>query len=889
MTLTRLLPSIEPSERARFSLAALSFMFVAAGALIARTVGDTLFLSRLGSDPLPFMYILGAIATGVASYACVRAAPRFATARIGMIVAATLIAANLGVYLTLDVLPVFSPAAAYLLADVSGRIPVILFWAFATEVFDARESRRLFGLIGAVGTAACLPAGLMVGPAARSFGVPFLILVVCVLLAGLILATRALHQREPDARLPFDRRPLLAANARSARQLHRNDQFVTIAALAAITSMVQTLVDYQFKAAFTPRASGAALATIFGHLYAYTSVAALFLQLFLVHRILRWGGVLVSLRLLPAALMAASVAVLQTASAGWVYATKAIDVTLMLTVNGTARQMLYRGIRSESRLQARALAEGLYQPFAVAVAGSILALTVQSLTIRIMAAVTLAGALVWFFIASRAHSSYVSGLLGSLRSARFESDHAAIAAREPAVKRWIQEALDSAPDEQIKYLAAVLPNVLPLAEHRDPEVRWTILRAAAAGEIPSKESWLRARANDSHPRVRAFAAAALINTRMGTAKVEGRARLEELAASDSAADRQAAAEGLAEVRGGDVSAILGPLLDSDEEEVLHAALVACRSHPDSALIPRIVPRLGNLKLAAEASDALVAAGADAVRPVARLLRKTSGSQRAEVMKKLARAMARLGNPGALPLLARMSRRIGPEDRAALFQAYVLLLRRRRSRRDPVEEIEPLFAREAEEAMARIADLRELGSAPGTQMLRRALAHLLKCHIHDLFVLLDVRMTELDMMALHASFTRGSRENRSQILELLHNVLPQRLQSPFLDILSEGEIQPAEAWSDPRPVIARMLERPISESVTAAALHAVYQLEISAAGRRAHELLEHPDPIVRETALAALDRVEDRYAILDDLRRLADDPDSNVRRLASALASAPPSV
>ena len=883
MTLLSLLPRVEPNERGRFYPAALGFMCVASAALMARALGDSLFLSRLGSHGLPFMYVVGALVTGAGSYACARAAPRVSTSRIGVFVAVVLIVVNVIVYLTLDALPNASRVTAYLLADVTGRILVILYWALVTEVFDARESRRLFGLIGAMGTTACLPTGFLVGPLARRLGLPSLIFIVCGLLTGFVIAVRLLQQREKSERAAAGgRRELIATNRQSAGQLHRKSQFVTIAALAAATSLVQTLVDYQFKASFSSRLGGAALAATFGQLYAHASLAALFLQLFLVHRILSWGGVLVSLSVLPIAIMGASAAILKTASSAWVYATKAMDVTLTLTVNGTARQMLYRGIRSESRMQARALAEGLYQPIAVAAAGSLLALNVNSLNVRTMAGVTIAGCVIWAFLARSAYASYVSGLISSLRAARFESDDEAFAAHEPAVRKYVLNALTSAPGEQVKYLAAVLPKVLLQANHEDPEVRWTIVRAAAAGEFPAHESLLRAKLNDPHPRVRAFAAACLVNG--GTqAAGAGRAMLEMLAFSASAADRQAAAEGIAELRRGGFAPLVSRLLRSDEEEVLEAALDACLTQPDATLIPAVLPLLTRRRLAADASDALVAIGGIAVAPVVSFLRKTPRPQRTEVMKKLARAIARNRRVEALPLVGRMARRVGTEDRAAVLQAYGDLMRSRSSPEEDFSALDAMIAREAQEGMAHVGVLRELPAAPATELLRVALVHLVRCHARNAFLLLDVRIKEVYMMSLYSTLSSGSRESRSQVMELLHNLIPEDLQSPLLDVLAEAEVQALDGAADPRAAISRVLEMPASDWVTVGALHAASHLPVRARRREMRRLLEHYDPVVRETALAALARIERRSTLVRQCIPLTDDADETVRQFAVSLS------
>src|SRR4029077_14038849 len=241
----RVPPRIERHEARRVTLAALAFVCIAAGALIARAGGDALFLSHFGSGPLPLMYILGAVATGLGTYGCIWASRRLKTGHIAIVVAGFLLVVNVSLFASFRAFPSLSRAGAYLLADVSVRIPVFLFWAFASEIFDVRQSRRLFGLIGSAGTAACLPAGLLVGPFARSVGAESLVLLTAALLGGFIVSAAALvRDQRGHAENP---RGLATGGAASARGAIATPQLISIAALAVMTSLVETVVDFQFK------------------------------------------------------------------------------------------------------------------------------------------------------------------------------------------------------------------------------------------------------------------------------------------------------------------------------------------------------------------------------------------------------------------------------------------------------------------------------------------------------------------------------------------------------------------------------------------------------------------------------------------------------------------
>src|SRR5438105_5718978 len=240
-----LLPRIESHDVRRATVASLCFVGIAAGAVIDRASGDALFLSHFGSGPLPLMYIIGAVVTGFGTFGCIRASRRLQTGEIAIIVAGIVLAANVILYASFRAFPSLSRAGAYVFADVSVRIPVFLFWAFASEIFDARQTRRLFGLIGSAGTAACLPAGLLVGPIARRAGPEFLVLVTAVLMGGFIASAAALLRTERAQ--AHNRSGLATGGAASARRAMASPQLASIAALAVITSLVETLVDFQFK------------------------------------------------------------------------------------------------------------------------------------------------------------------------------------------------------------------------------------------------------------------------------------------------------------------------------------------------------------------------------------------------------------------------------------------------------------------------------------------------------------------------------------------------------------------------------------------------------------------------------------------------------------------
>jgi ATP:ADP antiporter, AAA family len=891
----RLLPRIERHEARRVTLAALAFVCIAAGALIARAGGDALFLSHFGSGPLPLMYIAGGVATGLGTYGCIWASRRLKTGHIAIVVAGLLLFANLILFASFRAFPSFSRAGAYLLADVSVRIPVFLFWAFASEIFDVRQSRRLFGVIGSAGTAACLPAGLLVGPLASKAGAESLVLLTAALMGGFIISAGALVREERGHAGSF--RTIATGGAASVRGALRTPQLATIAALAVMTSLVETLVDFQFKTTAASTSSSTALVHIFGTLYGVSSVASLLIQLLFVHRLLAVAGALASLCVLPGVLLLTQAGVFRFRSAGWVFATKALDITLTTTVNGTARQLLYRGIRRESRLTARALADGLYLPLAIGLAGAGLAAVSGSISIQATAAAAAVGCVIWMVLARRAHAAYVSGLIDSLKARQFGFSEETLFSRNPALEAWLRDAFGSASDEELIYLATVLPQLgrlvgpaqlkaalardnpkvkvailqslgtgrfkegpalaRSLSRHSDPEVRRAAILAASDSTARLAElEWLEDGLEDPEPRVRAAAAAGFANAADEEARALGRVHLNGMVYSDQPEFRAAAAEAFEHVE--DIGPIdrefrtrlLVHLLEDRDVSVVLAALETIRSRQDSALALPVLSLLAQPVLAGAASDALVEIGPAVIDPVLSLFDGPADGRHDAVLANVPQVLERIGDPRGLAIITRMLTTRDPEERTAVFQSYVQLLAREGAVEAHNEEIDALVAEECVAAATRLASLRRLGNDPAVRLARDAVSDLVACHVRNAFILLASRIKNVDLMVLHRQITSGRSEERSNALELLENVLPTGSRAPLLGVLEPGA---EDGEAEPAAEVLELLSDHDSEWIVAGAAWAAAELTLVSSADRLEALKDHESPVVRETALFALER------------------------------------
>lgn len=119
--------------------------------ITTKSVRDAMFLTEIGVKQLPYVFILIALVVGSISSAYARAAARVSLKTL--IRTTSLIAiSNLFLFwLTLDGSGAWMFYVLYIWVSVFGVFTASQFWLLANHVFNAREAKRLFALVGAGG------------------------------------------------------------------------------------------------------------------------------------------------------------------------------------------------------------------------------------------------------------------------------------------------------------------------------------------------------------------------------------------------------------------------------------------------------------------------------------------------------------------------------------------------------------------------------------------------------------------------------------------------------------------------------------------------------------------------------------------------------------------
>jgi hypothetical protein len=233
------------------------------------------------------------------------------------------------------------------------------FWLVTAELFPLRGAKRLFGLVGAGGTAGAMLAGNGAGWLTERLGfgplVPGLAALVLV-----FLAVQAMLPGEPGAPTPrqggageddpgrggADRGGGAGSVGSGIREglglVWRDRHLRLVAGVVFAATVASVLVDYQFKELARAHVGGGApLASFFGAFYGWTGAAALVIQLLVSARLITGAGLAAALAILPGVLLLGAAGLL-VAPGLWVATlVRGADTSLRKSVHRSGVEVLF--------------------------------------------------------------------------------------------------------------------------------------------------------------------------------------------------------------------------------------------------------------------------------------------------------------------------------------------------------------------------------------------------------------------------------------------------------------------------------------------------------------------------------------------------------------------
>jgi AAA family ATP:ADP antiporter len=377
-----------PGEWAAVLLLQLLVFLIICILLIVKPTASALFLSEFGADGLPYIFLGTAILAAIVSWVYSVALRRYSLLRVSMVS----LLVCLGILLACDLFiqsPPARPAVAatlYLWTAIFGVLAASQFWMMASFVFDLRQAKRLFGLIGAGAIAGGIAGGYLTNLLAREIGARNLILLAAALIVPCLVLTAYIWRRFIAQRQSAVRRKKQSNVSKQAphRLIFGSRYLLLLCAIVAISVTVAKLVDYQFSALAAERYGDQdRLAAFFGFWYSTFNIVALVIQLLLTQRVVQGLGVSGAMLFLPAGLGLGVVVMLFMPGLSAATFSRAVDGSLKQSLGRASMEMLFLPLAEETKKKVKTYIDVFIDSLAGGVGGLLLIAVTQVLHLSV--------------------------------------------------------------------------------------------------------------------------------------------------------------------------------------------------------------------------------------------------------------------------------------------------------------------------------------------------------------------------------------------------------------------------------------------------------------------------------------------------------------------------
>lgn len=516
---------IRLGEHRRILLMQLQIFLIIQCLWIIKPVANAQFLSRVGIEKLPFVFVMVAITAFAVTTLYSRLQNHWP---LSLIITRTYqfsIAgfSVIGLLLNFQLFEDWMSYFFYTGVALFGLITTSQFWLMSNLVFSSMEAKRLFGFVGAGAIAGGISGGYLTSLLAPVLSSENLLFVASGMLIVILSNNKYIWQNFiPEAGLEK------AINKEGAVRdlpfrLVKNSKLLThLALIMGISVVVAKLVEFQFSAIASQSIKDPdQLTAFFGFWFSTANVMSLLVQLLITQKVVRMLGVGRSLMVLPAALIAGAAAVIYTPVL-WAGTTlKVMDISLKQSVNKAATELLIMPIPVGIKNRVKTFIDVFVDTTATGLGGIILIFLISGLNLSVRAVCIIIVVLIvcWIFLTIRARNEYSKTFMEKLHLLKYPYLKPATALSDTDILEGIQKALNTGSIRQILYLlnrieeirdAALMKDVIPLLRHESPVVRQAALRCLYYYNDHNISAQLTPLLKDDHDEVRSRAFSCLL-------------------------------------------------------------------------------------------------------------------------------------------------------------------------------------------------------------------------------------------------------------------------------------------------------------------------------------------------------------------------------------------
>lgn len=396
---------------------AYSFLVIAS-LTIVKPVRTSLLLIQQGPETLPYVFLLIAFITPLFVVLYNKASKRI---RLNRLIAATTVTSIVLFLLIWFLLSIEYHAewfiyAFYVWVTIFGLITTTQFWLLANYVFNAREAKRLFSVIGSGAIAGGILGGYLTSALASTLHTTGMLhfcygfLFVCLVLQYVIWK-RSARATYGERLRRQERQKSLQEESGPWSLLLQSRLVIYLAAIVGIGVVVGTLVDYQFSVMASESIQDSdEMTAFFGFWMSNLSIASFFIQILLTSRVLKSFGVNTALMFLPFTVIGGASMVMFFPTLWAASALKVGEGGLKQSLHKAGLELLGLPVPMRLKNRVKALIDVAIDNLATGLAGAIILILLifDFADAREISAVILTLTVVWVYLIYRARSDYMN-------------------------------------------------------------------------------------------------------------------------------------------------------------------------------------------------------------------------------------------------------------------------------------------------------------------------------------------------------------------------------------------------------------------------------------------------------------------------------------------------
>jgi ATP/ADP translocase len=466
---------------------------------------DSIFLSQQSAEQLPWVFIITALASAPIISLYGRAGRTLKLNQLINITTLIIIGCLVGFYFLIQYPWFWVPYVFYVWVSIYGALTVSQFWLLANAVFTSTQAKRLFPLLGLGAIIGGWAGGELTGlilPYFKASGLGFENLLFCcmALLAGSILVTNIVWRRQAVVAEEQSQRGRLAETRplnmwETYKEISRSKHLLYLVGIVAMTMMVSSFVDFQFKAiASYEYPAKEDLGAFFGVFYGRLSLVSFFLQLLFSYSLIRRLGVGGVILFLPITMLLGSTVLLISAGIVGAVMVRGAQMSLQYSLDKTGRELLFLPVPLELKQKTKVFIDVMVDRGFRGLAGFLLLIGTVVFafdpreplgTVPYFSIAVIFFLVIWIILALIMRREYVNTFRTALRRRTIDPESVRIDIAQSATIKSLIRSLRSPNHREIAYALQLLKStrleslgadVIPLLAHRDDEIRQGALK-----------------------------------------------------------------------------------------------------------------------------------------------------------------------------------------------------------------------------------------------------------------------------------------------------------------------------------------------------------------------------------------------------------------------------